>query len=40
MATKKTTKEVSYAKGEDRQKALDNTLAHLEKTFGKGAIMR
>ncbi len=40
MATKKAAKEIAYAKGEDRQKALDNTLAHLEKTFGKGAIMR
>ena len=40
MATKKTTKELAYAKSEDRQKALDNTLAHLEKAFGKGAIMR
>lgn len=40
MATKKSAKEIAYAKGEDRQKALDNTLAHLEKTFGKGAIMR
>ena len=36
----KSTKEIAYAKSDDRQKALDNTLAHLEKTFGKGAIMR
>ena len=40
MATKKAAKEIAYAKSDDRQKALDNTLAHLEKTFGKGAIMR
>ena len=35
---KKTISEINT--DEDRRKALDNTLAQLEKTFGKGAIMR
>ncbi|WBG73620.1 recombinase RecA [Corynebacterium glutamicum] len=40
MAPKKTATKATAAKGNDRQKALDATLALIEKDFGKGAVMR
>lgn len=40
MAAKKSSKSVSAAVGNDRQKALDAALAMIEKDFGKGAVMR
>ena len=40
MAEKKERKKVQPVKLEDRQKALDAALSHIEKQFGKGAVMK
>ena len=42
MADKKGNKKFDFddAKGEDREKALEAALGHIEKQFGKGAVMK
>ena len=40
MADKKKGAEIGYVQVEDKKKALENALAQLERSYGKGAIMR
>ena len=40
MADRKKLPEIVYPKVDDKHKALETTLAQIEKSFGKGAIMR
>ena len=40
MADKKKSSEIGYVQVEDKKKALENALAQLERSYGKGAIMR
>ena len=40
MAERKKSSEIGYVQVEDKKKALENALAQLERSYGKGAIMR
>jgi len=40
MASKPSTKKFEEVKAEDKQKALEAALGHIEKQFGKGAVMK